>query len=148
MWGRGSGAEGCDTCPNIPEKIRLPEYAPRIQQAYLARRAAYRKNNVSWEPTQPPGITTFDCSLALSAYFFQVYNFEQSIQLARVLTTTISRTKEPRVADPEPYHGDRVKFADFILQLHLVFNTDLEHYSQDTAKLAYTESLLRGSAKR
>ncbi len=71
------------------------------------------------------------------------------MQLARAPTTTpTSRTKAPRVADPEPYHGDRDKFADFISQLHLVFNTDLERYSQDTANLAYTESFLMGFTKR
>ena len=71
------------------------------------------------------------------------------MQLAKAPTTTpTSRTKTPRVADPEPYHDDREKFADFISQLHLVFNTDPERYSQDIAKLAYTESFLRGSAKR
>ena len=70
------------------------------------------------------------------------------MQLARAPTPTTSRAKAPRVADPEPYHGDREKFADFISQLHLVFNTDPERYLQDTAKLAYTVSFLRGSAKR
>ena len=70
------------------------------------------------------------------------------MQLAREPTPTTSRTKAPRVADPEPYHGDREKFDYFISQLHLVLNTDPERYSQDTAKLAYTESFLRGSAKR
>ena len=71
------------------------------------------------------------------------------MQLTRTPTTTLtSRTKAPRVVDPQPYHGDREKFADFISQLHLVFNTDPERYFQDPAKLAYTASLIRGSAKR
>ncbi len=133
--------------PIIPEEVRLPSYAPRIQQAYLAGRTPYRTNNASWEPTPPPVISTFDYFSALWAYFYQGYNYEQSIQLARTPTTTTSRTKAPRVADPEPYHGDREKFADFISQLHLVFNTDPEYYSQDTAKLVYTGSFIRGYAK-
>ena len=114
--------------PNISEEVRLPGYAPRIQQAYLAVRTAYRTNNASWEPTPPPGITTFDCALSPWAYFYQGYNYEQNMQLSRAPTPTTSRTKAPRVADPEPYHGDREKFTDFISQLHLVFNTDPERY--------------------
>ena len=71
------------------------------------------------------------------------------MQLTRTPTTTLTGwAKALQVAGPEPYHGDSEKFADLISQLYLVFNTDPQRYSQDTAKLAYTVSLLRGSSKR
>ncbi len=57
--------------PNIPEEVRLSGYAPRIQQEYLAGRTSYRTNNKSWEPKPPTDVTTFDCILALWAYFYQ-----------------------------------------------------------------------------
>ena len=96
--------------PDIPPEVRIPSYAPRIQQAYLAGRTAYRTNDSTWEPTLPPGITTFDCASALWSYFYKGYNYEQSMQLARTSTNTTSRTKAPQVADLETYHGDREKF--------------------------------------
>src|ERR1700761_5161232 len=39
--------------------------------------------------------------------------------------------RAPKIAHPTPYKGDRTEFSNFIMQLHLVFNSDPPRYSND-----------------
>jgi hypothetical protein len=52
------------------------------------------------------------------------------------------------LSPPEYYRGDRDQFADFIAQLHLVFNSDPQAFRKDQAKISYAGSYMRGAAKR
>ena len=54
--------------------------------------------------------------------------------------------REPRVADPEIFSGDRKKAKQFLLQLKNVFNVQPSQFTNDSSKLAYTVSFLCGPA--
>ena len=52
-----------------------------------------------------------------------------------------------KIAHPTPYKGNRTEFSNFIMQLHLVFNSDPPCYSTDAQKISYAASYLDGTAK-
>lgn len=55
-------------------------------------------------------------------------------------------TREPKVADPEYFTGNRKKAKQFLLQLQNIFMAQPSSFTNDRAKLAYTISFLRGPA--
>lgn len=58
----------------------------------------------------------------------------------------INPNPEPKVADPEYFHGDRRQSQNFLFQLHIVFVSQPIRYANHTAKVAYAASRLRGVA--
>ena len=54
--------------------------------------------------------------------------------------------KEPKMADPDFFEGDRTKAQAFLLQLCLVFRAQPSRYGSGEAKVAYAASRLHGTA--
>lgn len=62
------------------------------------------------------------------------------------ITVPTVAPKEPKVSDPDFFHGDRRKTRTFLMQLHLIFAVQPLRYSTDAAKVAKAMSHLRGPA--
>jgi len=52
----------------------------------------------------------------------------------------------PKLRDPEPFEGEKVKFKRFLAQCELKFRTAGNRFDDDEKKTGYTSSLLRGVA--
>ena len=50
----------------------------------------------------------------------------------------------PKLLDPEPFEGEKVKFKTFLTQCKLKFRTEGNRFYDDEKKTGYTSSLLRG----
>ena len=61
-------------------------------------------------------------------------------------TTSASAIKEPKVAQPEYFTGDRKKSRSFMLQLKNNFHAMPKRYATDEAKVSFAISFLRGPA--
>src|SRR5271169_5787176 len=64
---------------------------------------------------------------------------------SRVPATT-PRISEPKLADPEPFTGDRLKLLDFLTKCRLKFLGQPNTYASETSKVIYTGTLLREEA--
>jgi hypothetical protein len=63
----------------------------------------------------------------------------QSVQPAQV------RAQEPKVKDPETFHGQRDSLNAFITECELVFELQASRFGDDRTKVSYMVSLLRGT---
>jgi len=55
-------------------------------------------------------------------------------------------TSNPKVEDPELYHGERTKLRAFLTQCELKFNCESNKFKDDKAKVNYASSRCRGNA--
>jgi len=53
---------------------------------------------------------------------------------------------QPKVEDPEHYHGDRRKLRDFLSQCELKYNSESHKFATDANKVNYASSKCRGNA--
>ena len=61
-------------------------------------------------------------------------------------TTATPREGEPKVADPEPFCGDRLKLLDFLAKCQLKFLGQPSHFSTEKSKIIYAGALLEKEA--
>jgi hypothetical protein len=54
--------------------------------------------------------------------------------------------KEPRIADPEPFNGERGQLKNFTSKLQLKYFAEPSRFTTDEVKIAYAGALLRGNA--
>jgi hypothetical protein len=119
-------------------------------RAYRRGGQSYHAPDKDLEPQIPEDAGTSQCAVALWEFFWQGYRYSESIandKLAAAAATSDSE-RTPKLSPPEYYRGDRDQFADFIAQLHLVFNSDPQAFRKDQAKISYAGSYMRGAAKR
>ncbi len=83
---------------------------------------------------------------ALWTYYSQGFAFGMQQRMA-LLAPPAPRTQAPKIREPEPFDGTRSKYKSYIMQLHLVFNSDPTCYSTEPSKVAYAASYLAGWAK-
>ena len=60
-------------------------------------------------------------------------------------STSTSEAKEPKIKDPETYHGSRDGLNAFITECQLVFELQPSRFPDDRTKVSYMISLLRGT---
>jgi hypothetical protein len=56
------------------------------------------------------------------------------------------RSSNPKIKEPDPYHGERTKLRPFLAHCELKFRTEPNKFDTDEKKIAYTSSLLKGVA--
>jgi hypothetical protein len=59
---------------------------------------------------------------------------------------TTSQDAEPKVADPEPFNGDRLKLLDFLAKCQLKFLGQPSRFSTEKSKIIYAGALLEKEA--
>jgi hypothetical protein len=78
--------------------------------------------------------------------------YEQVVRLSRQMESmelsSSAKKATVKIADPDPFHGDRSKSQSFLLQLHLKFKGEAHRFSCDETKIIYANALLRGLAFR
>jgi hypothetical protein len=62
------------------------------------------------------------------------------------LSPTPSHDMEPKVADPEPFCGDRLKLFDFLAKCQLKFLGQPSRFSSEKSKIIYAGALLENEA--
>lgn len=142
--------------PEVEQKstyicLALPHDTPRDLRtsANLAFTAGKRSLAIV-EVTSPevPATATDAQNEALWLFF----NLGKSVATSRnipPLNTSLPADRPPRppkVADPEPYTGDRSKFRNFATQLQLKFASDPATFNTESVKIIYAGSYLRGHA--
>ena len=70
----------------------------------------------------------------------------QLVQERIVGTESSVGVKEPKIADPEYFTGNRKRSKEFLLQLNNIFAAQPQQYPNDCTKLAYAVSFLCGAA--
>ena len=69
----------------------------------------------------------------------------QSIAAQNRRTPTPHSTKEPKVKDPETFHGQRDTLNAFLTECELIFELQPSRFAEDRTKVSYMISLLRGT---
>lgn len=98
---------------------------------------------------QGPSVRTIADSVErdiLWHFWQQGYSYTEELIIATQPTAGPSRSRVPKVADPQPYEGSKDKFRDFVTQLQLKFRSDPTVFANDAAKIAYAASYLKGTA--
>jgi hypothetical protein len=57
-----------------------------------------------------------------------------------------TRSNNPKIKEPEAYHGERTKLWPFLAHCELKFRTEPNKFDNDEKRIAYTSSLLKGIA--
>lgn len=71
---------------------------------------------------------------------------EQLQQMFQQLTYRPPITSNPKVEDPELYHGERTKLRAFLTQCELKFNCEPNKFDSDIKRVNYASSRCRGNA--
>jgi hypothetical protein len=135
--------------PVIPANTP-PEFAASIHRAYRRGGQAFHQPSLDLEPEVPDNAGTSKCGIALWEFFWQGYRYSETVATTKVPVSGSSNAsgKDAKINKPETFNGERDKFADFVVQLHLVFNNEEAAFRNDKAKISYTGALLRGAAKK
>jgi hypothetical protein len=56
------------------------------------------------------------------------------------------RSSNPKIKEPEPYHGERTKLRPFLAHCELKFRIEPNKFNTDDKKIAYTSSYCKGIA--
>jgi hypothetical protein len=127
-------------------------FAASIHRAYRRGGQAYHQPNLDLEPEIPTDAGTSKCAVALWEFFWQGYRYSEMVATTKVPAcgsgSSNASSKDAKINKPETFNGQRDKFADFVVQLHLVFNNEKAAFRNDNAKISYTGALLRGAAKQ
>ena len=59
-----------------------------------------------------------------------------------------SRTRGPKIKEPDTFHGDRTKLRGFLVQLEIYFSNQPHIFDNDKAKNGFAVSLLRDAAEK
>jgi hypothetical protein len=86
-------------------------------------------------------------------FFWQGYRYSEKVAITKAsgsgpLAGSATSQRNHMISKPEMFNGERDKWADFLVHLHMVFNTEEAAFSNDQAKISYTGNLLRGAAKK
>jgi hypothetical protein len=80
----------------------------------------------------------------------QVQNITNNDPLQDILQILVNqqgqRSSNPKIKEPDPYHGERTKLRPFLAHCELKFRTEPNKFDTDEKKIAYTSSLLKGIA--
>jgi hypothetical protein len=128
-------------------------FAASIHRAYRRGGQAYHQPNLDLEPEVPADAGTSKCAVALWEFFWQGYRYSETVATTTKVPASGSgssnaSSKDAKINKPETFNGERDKFADFVVQLHLVFNNEEAAFRNDNAKISYAGALLRGAAKK
>ncbi len=88
--------------------------------------------NVSTRPQTAPGQTQTPTST------------DSSTNTTNPLASDLKN--EPKLGDPEPFHGDRKKSRNFLMQCHVKFMGQPSRFDTEEKKIMYAISWLRGTA--
>jgi hypothetical protein len=136
--------------PSIPAGT-ASGFAASIHRAYRRGGQAYHQPNLNLEPEIPADAGTSKCAVALWEFFWQGCYSETAATTkvpASGSGSSNASSKDAKINKPETFNGERDKFADFVVQLHLVFNNEEAAFRNDNAKISYAGALLRGAAKK
>ena len=148
IWLAANPIEEPRSRPAVPQDLPN-ELIPLVRAAFIAGSASHENPNLGLTPNIPTDQGTTTCASSLWEYFQQGFDWSQQRRNNALANNRLApQVRAPRVANPEPYHGDREKFGDFVSQLHLVFRSDPTRYEDTQAKLAYAASHLSGAAKK
>jgi hypothetical protein len=143
--------------PTISPRPSIPAgtpsgFAASIHRAYRRGGQAYHQPNLDLEPEIPADAGTSKCAVALWEFFWQGYRYSETAATTKGPTSgsgsSNASRKDAKINKPETFNGERDKFADFVMQLHLVFNNEEAAFRNDNAKIFYAGALLRGAAKK
>jgi hypothetical protein len=126
-------------------------FAASIHSAYRRGGQAYHQPNLDLEPEIPADASTSKCAVALWEFFWQGYRYSETVATkvpASGSGSSNASSKDAKINKPETFNGERDKFADFVVQMHLVFNNEEAAFRNDNAKISYAGALLRGAAKK
>jgi hypothetical protein len=136
--------------PSIPAGTPAG-FAASIHRAYRCGGQAYHQPNLDLEPEIPADVGTSKCAVALWEFFWQGYRYSETVATkvpASGSGSSNASSKDAKINKPENFNGERDKFADFVVQLHLVFNNEEAAFRNDNAKISYAGALPRGAAKK
>jgi hypothetical protein len=95
----------------------------------------------------PTSAGTHKCATALWEFFWQGYRYSEKVATTTAfgsgsLAGSGTGQRNPKISKAETFNGERDKFADFVVQLHIVFNANKAGFANDKAKISYTCHLL------
>jgi hypothetical protein len=141
--GRALGTHSSGTS-SIPEGTALPEDLAD-QRTPIDNGNVAGEPNLAEQPLPPPELDAPIDSLTFQQQMMAMMNLlTQSIAGQRRATSPVPvRAQEPKVKDPETFHGKRESLNSFITECSLVFELQPSRFTEDRVKVSYMISLLR-----
>jgi len=102
------------------------------------------------EISRPPPTNVWEAQVQglLDNYAYleaRLSELEEKLQLSLSQAAKPS-TKEPKIADPEPFKGDRLQLTNFLSQCQLKVGAQPARYPDEMTKILFAGSFLRGEA--
>jgi hypothetical protein len=137
---------------DLAEVIDTDTGAPRPPSPVTPEERSGAQSPETPGPTQSPRQVRFEMTDAggQGTGSGQVQNITSNDPLQDILQILVNqqgeRSSNPKIKEPEPYHGERTKLRPFLAHCELKFRIEPNKFNTDDKKIAYTSSYCKGIA--